>query len=170
MTQQNALVEQRSELLAKVSLTRRLNINVHPFDDTSEEGLNYICTIRSDRVEGFLPFGVRVWGTARELSTEADANAFGRQKWKVIKHTTFFIPVVVLLFSMQNDLGYFSWLVAPCKKGNKLLFATELKFKVFDAKQLNRMIERITEWYKRMAGDIVADTDEIDSAECANDD
>src|SRR4051812_34675693 len=114
MNQENSMVEQRSELLARVFLTRRLNINVHPFGDKADEGIDFICTLNHDRVEGFLPFGVLVWGTAKELATEADATAFGRQKKKAIKQETFFIPVIVLLFSMHNDEGYFSWLVEPC--------------------------------------------------------
>jgi hypothetical protein len=168
MSPENAVVAQRSELLARVFLTRRLNINVHPFGDNNDEGLNFICTIRDDRVKGFLPFGVLVWGTAKELSTETEATAYGRQKKKVLRQSTFFFPVVVLLFSMQDDQGYFSWLVEPCQEGNKLFHVPELKFKTFDTKHLDRMIKRIASWYNRLSHDIVAEADEIDSGQCAD--
>jgi len=169
MSQEHSIVTQRSQLYAGVILTRRMNINVHTFGDKSDEGIDFICTIRHDRVKGFLPFGALVWGTAKELGTEADATTFGRQKKKALKKATFFIPVVVLLFSMHNDEAYFSWIVEPCKEGNKLFHVPELKFKAFDTKQLDRMVKRMAAWYHRLSNDILADAADFDSSQCPYD-
>ena len=71
-----AMIEKRSELLARVALTRGLNVDVHPFADSPDTGIDLICTIRpdpDDEVHGFLPFAVIVWGTAKELATEDEA-------------------------------------------------------------------------------------------------
>ena len=63
MSGESALVSERAELLARVFLTRRMNVEVHDFDSKGERGIDLICTIRDEDVNGFLPFGVIVWGT-----------------------------------------------------------------------------------------------------------
>jgi len=82
MSSENAMVGERAELLAKVALTRRLNVTVHPFGDKADNTLDLVCTIRDDDVKGFLPFGVLVWGTARELAHGGDVSLIVPQKLK----------------------------------------------------------------------------------------
>lgn len=104
-----SMIGRRSELLAKVLLTRRLR----------EEGIDLICTIRlgpGDKLQGFLPFGVMVKGTARKLDTEQEATSFAHHHRKTFSADKFFMPVIVLLVSMQKDEAYFSWLVRPEKR------------------------------------------------------
>src|SRR5712692_9048160 len=155
------MIGKRSELLARVVLTRRLNIDVHPFSDSPDAGIDLICTIRpdpDDKVQGFFPFAVIVWGTAKELTTEDEATKYARSRKKMHKHKAeFFMPVIVLLFSMQKDEGYFSWLVKPSKESNKLLHLRELDFTLFDSRQLDRMVNSIKKWYQRMTTTIVVD-------------
>jgi hypothetical protein len=167
------MIQKRSELLATVVLTRRLNIDVHPFSDPVDPGINVICTIRpdpDDKVQGFFPFAVIVWGTAKELTTEHEATRYARSRKRM--HTDkaeFFMPVIVLLFSMQKDEGFFSWLVKPVKDSNKLLHLGELDFTLFDSRQLDRMVDRIKKWYERMTAAIVVDAGAIDSSQCPGD-
>src|SRR5947209_4596644 len=98
---ENALIDHRSKLLATVALTRRLNIDVLPIGNKDEMGLDLMCSVRTgdnDRVKGFLPFGVIVQGTARELKTEEDAARHVRSnKSKIFKRQRFYMPVIVLL-------------------------------------------------------------------------
>jgi hypothetical protein len=168
MIQANTVVDQRAELLARVFLTQRLNINVHPFGD-ADEALDFICTIRDKNLPGFLPFGVQVWGTDKELGTEADAATFGKQMMKGIRATTYFIPVIALLFSMQDDKGYFSWIFQPGEKGRTLARVTDLNFKACTKKQLDRIVNSITEWYCRLSHDILPDAGAIDWSQCPED-
>ena len=65
------------------------------------------------------------------------------------------MPVIVLLFSMQQDKAYFAWLVKPCKDPNKLLHLKELDFTLFDRKELDSMVSSIKKWYERMSTTIV---------------
>jgi hypothetical protein len=162
------LIGRRSELLATVVLTRRLNVDVHSFG-AKDDSLDLICTIRPDpeeKLHGFLPFGVFVWGTAREFASEQEATRFARSQRAKIRKEPFLIPVIVLLFSMKKDEAYFAWLVEPCKDSAKLMQLTELDFTLFDAKQLDRMISRIKKWYQRMQTTILADAGEIDALRC----
>lgn len=155
------MIERRSELLATVVLTRRLNIDVHPFG-TQDDSPDLICTIRPDpeeEVHGFLPFGVFVWGTSKELANEQEANRFARSQRAKIHKEPFLMPVIILLFSMKKDEAYFAWLVEPCEDSAKLMRLPEPQFAAFDGKQLDRMISRIKKWYERVQATIIADAD-----------
>jgi hypothetical protein len=166
------MVGRRSELLATVVLTRRFNIDVHSFG-AKDDGPDLICTIRPDpgeKVHGFLPFGVVVWGTAKELASEQEATRFARSQQAKIRKEMFLLPLIVLLFSMKKDEAYFAWLVEPCKDSPKLMHLTELDFTSFDAKQLDSMISKIKKWYERLQTTILADADEINASQCRDGD
>ncbi len=167
MSQANQMVGHRSELLARVALTRRLNIDVFNMDMGGEMGIDLLCSIRDSTVPGFLPFGVLVWGTSNPLDTSEDLakHVRGRRK-KLDKRTRYFIPVIVLLFSMHNDKGFDAWLVEPCEDSTHIADVADLDFKPFDTKQLDRVIRRITNWYKRLAADIRPESVEIGSFSC----
>jgi hypothetical protein len=164
------LIAHRSELLARVVLTRRLNIDVVPFDEGGEMGLDFLCSLRDEKVRGLLLFGVVVRGTTDELQTSEDiAKHVGAFRKKLRKRTGYFFPVIVLLFSMHKDEAYFAWLVEPCENTSQLVEVAGPEFKEFDLKQLDRMIKRITSWYKWLAKTIVSDAGEIDSTQCPED-
>ena len=169
MQVEHELISERAELLAKVFLTRRLNVQVHPFGEKGrpDQGVDFIGTIRHDSVKGFLSFAVTVWGTAKELNDEAEATAFARPRWKQVAQATFFMPAVVLLFSMHKDEGYFSWVAEPSKQSNRLLRVAEPDFKTFNAQQLDRMINRIAKWYARLRKFLVAEAGEATSPQPA---
>jgi hypothetical protein len=170
MTQVADLVERRSELLAKVVLTRRLDIDVFEFDAGGEMGLDLLCSVRSETVPGFLTFGALVWGTADQLETPEDvAKQVRARKKKLAKRTRYFIPVIVLLFSMHKDEAYFSWLVEPREDTGQLVEVADLDFQPFDVKQLDRMTRRITNWYRRLATTVLTDAVGNGSANGAND-
>jgi hypothetical protein len=160
------MVARRSKLLANVVLTRRLNVEVHPFESI-DGSPDLICTIRPEpheKISGFLPFGVFVWGTSNELATEQDATKFARPKpAKFRKDTfTFLMPVIVLLFSMKKDEAYCAWVMEPCKDATKLIHWTSLDFTLFDVKHLDSLIFRIKKWYERMQTTILANPDEME--------
>jgi hypothetical protein len=164
------MVGHRSELLARVALTRRLNIDVFNMDTGGEMGIDLLCSIRDPTLPGFLPFGVLVWGTSNPLDTSEDLakHVRGRRK-KLDKRPRYFIPVIVLLFSMHNDREFYAWLVEPRDDSTHLVDVAELDFKPFDTKQLDRVIRRITNWYKRLAADIRPETVGINSSRFPDD-
>ena len=170
MSQANQMVGHRSELLAQVALTRRLNIDVFNMDMGGEMGIDFLCSIRDPSLPAFLPFGVLVWGTSDPLDTPEDLakQVRGRRK-KLDQRTRYFIPVIVLLFSMHNDREFYTWLVEPCEYSTQLMDVTDLDFKPFDTKQLDRVIRRITNLYKRLAADIRPETTNISSSQFRGD-
>lgn len=160
----------RSELLARVVLTRRLNIDVVPFNEGGEMGLDFLCTIRDEKVRGFLLFGVVVRGTAAELRTPEDVTKHVSSFRKKPKsRTRYFIPVIALAFSMHKDEAFFAWLVEPCEDTGQLVEVSDLEFKEFDLKELDRMTRRITNWYKRPEKAVASEAREAHSVQCADD-
>jgi hypothetical protein len=158
------MVGRRSELLAQVALTASLDIDVHPFDVGGKNNIDLVCTIRPEverGPQGFMPFGVLLSGTAKELKTGEDATKFAKSHWKLDpqKRVVYSIPVIALLFSMVNDAGYFAWVAEPEKESEHLLHRTDLDFSTFDKKQLDRLIIQIKKWYLKVYDTIVI-TDE----------
>jgi hypothetical protein len=158
------LVERRSELLAQVALTASLDIDVHPFDVGGQNRIDLVCTIRPEverGLQGFMPFGVLLWGTAKELKTGEDATKFAKSHRKIDaqKMVVYSIPVIALLFSMVNDAGYFAWVAEPEKESERLLHRKDLDFTAFDKKQLDRLILRIKKWYLKVYDTIVTTDD-----------
>jgi hypothetical protein len=149
MSAENAMASERAELLARVALTRRLNVSVHPFDEKSEAGIDLICTIRDDDVRGFLPFGVMVWGTTKPLAHGGDVSPIARQRLKG-HDTTYFLPIIILVFSMEDDAAFFSWLVQPDPEAGKLLLHPRPIFRPFTTKHLDTVVTTVVEWYRRI--------------------
>jgi hypothetical protein len=161
MSSESAMVGERAELLARVALTRRLNVDVHPFGDNGDTGIDLICTIRDDTMKGFLPFGVVVWGTARPLTHGGEVSAIARQKLKA-QDTTFFLPVIILVFSMHNDAAFFSWLAEPDPESGKLILADKPVFRPFTLKHLDWVIDRVVAWYRKIGPELIEGASEID--------
>jgi hypothetical protein len=158
------MIGHRSELLAKVVLTRRLNIDVFNLDAGGEMEIDLLCSIRDEKTPSFRPFGVLVWGTRAELDTPEDLAKHVRTRTKHLeKRTRYFFPVIILLFSMHKDQAFFSWLVEPSEGTSHLIDVAGLDFKEFDIKQLDRMTKRISDWYKRLATTIMRGPGEIES-------
>ena len=160
MSSESAMVGERAELLARVALTRRLNVDVHPFSDKGDIGIDLICTIRDETLKGFLPFGVVVWGTARPLTHGGEVSAIARQKLRT-QDTAFFLPVIILVFSMHNDAAFFSWLAQPDPESGKLILAEKPVFRPFTLKHLDWVIDRVVAWYRKVGPELVAEASDM---------
>jgi hypothetical protein len=154
MSTESVMVGERAELLARVALTRRLNVSVHSFGDNGNSGIDLICTVRDDSVKGFLPFGVMVWGTARPLTHGGEVSPIARQKLKS-QDTTFFLPVMILVFSMHDDAAFFSWLVEPDPEEGKLILHTRPVFSSFTIKHLDMVVRAVVGWYQKVGSALV---------------
>lgn len=111
-------VAKRAELLAKLVLTRREGVEVVRSEDPDDSGLHLVAFLPSISDQSKLPFlpcvGVEVMGTDEPLESEDTATAYVREHWEDRERKGFsFRPVVLLLFSMEGDKGYFGWLMEP---------------------------------------------------------
>ena len=149
------LVERRSQLLARVHLSRREDLL---FADVADDiGLDLIVRINSARSFVQCIFGVIIKGTSHELSdTKAASNHIRnrvRQRDKTNDpYPMFPFPVVFFLFSMKDDRGYYAWSTEPMassKHTPQLRYHERPECDYLDEAAIESMVDRITGWYER---------------------
>jgi hypothetical protein len=111
-------VAKRAELLANLVLTRQKDVQVHRYQASADVGMDLIVQLPSvgaAKSQLFRPcFGVVVMGTDDSLETEVEATAYANRHWEDRPTMSFFVaPIVLFLFSMDGDKGYFSWVLEP---------------------------------------------------------
>lgn len=141
------MVAHRAEALAIVALTRSPKVEPIRFDFGT---LDFIAYIQETRGGRYCFFGVDVKATIALGSVDA-ANKYGHTINKDGKLTakTYFFPTIVLLFSMQDEMGYFAWHMEPKKSKDRVTLTqhSELEFEPFDASALVRVIALVSSWY-----------------------
>jgi hypothetical protein len=152
-------VENRAETLARELLTRRPDVVIHPFDDND---LTFVVTLSpsaSLKIQGFSPFGVIVWGTDKSVSSETAASSFATRRWKgedeLSKSShTYFLPVIALLYPVNEDDGYYAWISEPHVPKDsppKLIPNEHLDCTKIRRNSLDKIVQQVAEWYTRLA-------------------
>jgi hypothetical protein len=156
---ENKFIVKRAEILAREFLTRRPEVIIHAFDD---KNLHFVVTLdpsASLNIQGFSPLGVIVWGTDKVVSSEKGAASFATRRWKSeAEHSksihTYFMPVVALVFSVKEDVGYYAWISEPHFSSNgppKLIPNENLDCTRIERISLDQIVEKVAEWYTRLA-------------------
>src|SRR5262245_49641269 len=110
-------VNHRVNLLAKVFLTRLPTIQVNRLD-VGHVQLLAIDLPDEKKDDTVRSFGIILWGTAKPLATEEDATKDANSHWRrrhnrASKVPPFSFPVLALVSSVENDLGYYAWAWEP---------------------------------------------------------
>src|SRR6266540_3961081 len=111
-------VAKRAKLLATLVLTRQKDVQPLDFQATTDIGVDLIVTLSSIGESKFGPpvrpsLGVEIMGTDDPLETEAEATAYANQHREDRPSGFFLGPIVLFLFSMDGDKGYFGWILEP---------------------------------------------------------
>ena len=111
-------VAKRAKLLATLVLTRQKNVRPIDFHAAIDVGVDLIVQLPSIGESKFGPpilpsLGVEVMGTDDSLETEAEATAYANRHRENRPAGFWMGPIVFLLFSMNGDRGYFSWILEP---------------------------------------------------------
>ncbi|MCI0457597.1 MAG: hypothetical protein L0Z62_11555 [Gemmataceae bacterium] len=152
----NKYVAERAELLARLVLTRRKDIRIVTFSDRADLGIDMIVRllkpVTDDQVYPYL--GVVIMGTSESLEDEEVATKYANRGWK--HHPTkalLLFPTLVLLFSVEGDIGYYGWLVEPQVSsvlGPNLTRVTPLRMAKIGKNSVDEIIDRVTEWFEAM--------------------
>jgi hypothetical protein len=147
-------IEQRAQILAMVQFTSRSDLQVTSLDEHS--GLDLLVRITSANEGHQDLFGVILKGTT-DLLSDRDAatrhlESLSRKRadWTA---PTYSFPVVVLLFSMPNDKGFYAWRIEPTLKGMReprLKVHDGLSCDNFDRKSLDKIVKKVAEWHERL--------------------
>jgi hypothetical protein len=144
-------IDHRVSALAYVALTRRDDIAVLDIPEQGE--LDRLARVIHQRDGEARYFGVIVKGTSRSLTDEdasKELNAFFRKYDKTRGSITYPFPVIALVFSMQDDEGFFDWRCQPRVTGQgspRMELKSTLECRRFSRNALDRIVRDINEWY-----------------------
>ncbi len=161
---ENKFIVNRAETLAREFLTRRPEVVIHPFDDHDLDLVVTLYPSASLKIQGFNPFGVTVWGTDKSVSSEMAASSFATRRWKSEDERsknghTYFLPVIALLYGVKDDVGFYTWISEPHFPNDgspKLILNEHLDCSLIMRNSLNNIVQKVAEWYTRLAEVILA--------------
>jgi hypothetical protein len=149
-------VGQRAELLAQLVLTRRKDVEVISVGEAFDTGIDLFVRIRHPVMNGqVLPmFGVQVKGTNEPVPNVQFANSYINAG---LRHRQtkglFLFPLVLFLFTMDGDIGYYSWLMKPtvlAGNGPALARVESFEMAKIDKHSIDKMISHVIKWFDAM--------------------
>ncbi len=157
---ESVLVGRRAELLAQLVLTRREGVSVFSIN-CHDIGIDLVALLPPKLIKGLEKpiqpsLAVLVKGTSVELDREEDANSYAKRNWKPLSANPLILsPVVVLLFSVEGDHGFYSWLMEPKLYGDGapgLDFVETPDMTKITRKTIDEVFEKVASSYMMMAG------------------
>jgi hypothetical protein len=110
-----------------------------------------LCRIVSDDDSRQILFGVILRATSDPLANERAAEMHINSRFRVPKSAVRYpFPVLVLLFSMQSDNGYYAWRMEPdLSQAAPILFLNErLACEKTSRAGLDSLVEKVRSWYE----------------------
>jgi hypothetical protein len=150
-------VARRAELLTNLVLTKRKDVRILTIEGSKDVGVDFIVQVVNPIVgeKVFPGFGVQVKGTSQELPDEDAATKFAAKDWKLQSAKEFFLfPIVCFLFSMENDVGYYSWLLRPQVGKDAspgLIGVSPPEMKKITKRTADEIISQVSKWFEVMA-------------------
>jgi hypothetical protein len=138
-------VTERVTALATVLLTRRKDIAVHQMNRDS--GYDLLVELKDQPWER--RFAVVLRG-AKAAVDEAHANKVLRPFVKgFLRRGQRVLPVCLFFFTMEDDKGYYTWLIEPVQKDNRFTLQRkeEPDAKLLNSASLDQILERVNKWY-----------------------
>jgi hypothetical protein len=147
---------QRAELLAELVLTRRKDVQVGRMGQHHDAGIDLVARVNHPVMNGaILPhFGIEVNGTTEALDDEQAATRYAKRHHERDLKGLWFCPIVLFLFSMEGDQGYYSWLLEPAvskERTPSLTKVAHLEMNKISKKSIDDLIEQVVEWFNVMA-------------------
>ena len=140
-----------------VQFTSRSDLQVSDFPE--DAGLDLLVRIVSDGPGYQKFFGVKLRSTTAPLPSAdratryLDSTVFSRKhEGKHLPKYSF--PVIILLFSMQDDKGYFVWSIEPLvtESGEpRLRMNGDMSCATFNRSTLGTIVDRVNVWHDSLA-------------------
>lgn len=144
------LTQRRAESLAAVYLTRRPDLHVERYA-VKESGIDFLVTILKEGASTGRLFGVQTKGIYKQGNRASSHNGS-----KATAHSIDYsisadlpFPVCLFLFSMQDDAGYWRWLLEPRTDAEQrqLLMFSGTGVSPLTNEALAEIVERVNRWY-----------------------
>jgi Domain of unknown function (DUF4365) len=142
-------IGQRAESLALMYLTRRNDLIVSRQQENY--GLDFLITVSKDRSYSGRLFGVQVKATASTpKSIQGDEIVEIKLNITPIEYFTELpFPVCLFFFTLDNDHGYYKWILEPIieEKYPKLHWNLSNEFKQLTDEEIDKIISAVNRWY-----------------------
>jgi hypothetical protein len=148
-------VAKRADLLATLVLTRQKDVQLLRFQAPTDTGVDLIVQLpsigESKHEPPIRPFiGVEVMGTDEALETEVEATTYANRHREDRPAVICLGPIVLFLFSVDGDRGYFGWIMEPqvTKEGPTLTRASSLNMTKITKSSTDVIFREVADWYK----------------------
>ncbi len=130
-------------------LSRRKDLRIKEPKETGA-GLELIVDIVKDgEIASLRPFGIAIRGSAGS-SGEEDFDEILRVAMRsIVGIGQFPYPVGLLYFTMQDDVGHFTWIAEPAVTGEgpQLLLHSAAHSQKIDRDLIDQTVEKVDRWY-----------------------
>ncbi|HKI21065.1 MAG TPA: hypothetical protein VKA15_24445 [Isosphaeraceae bacterium] len=157
----NSFIEERARILAMVQLSSRRDLQVIGGFPGHEE-FDLMVRLLSGAERGQRYFGVKLKGTTEVLSSAKDAtrylNSIDDKDTKLPPSKSGF-PLILAVFSMQNDRGFYSWRIEPVIDEEHLprvKIHNDFVCRPFGRAALGQIVETVNHWYDKFFAMLVA--------------
>jgi Domain of unknown function (DUF4365) len=147
-SQQKRLISERVRALAIMYLTRRSDLVVR--EETTDVGIDLLVSVHPEEKEGLRQFGVELRGSWSAATAESANAGLYTSMQSMRRYGPFPFPVVLLLFTMQDNQGWYTWAAEPMisSQGNpKLTQHGEAHCRPLDERAVGGLVERVNRWY-----------------------
>lgn len=154
----DSIIGHRTQALATVALTRRDDVRLLEFPDDVVFDFFLRVLPEASEQDQFMGTAVVVKGTSKPLDDEGAASEFAaRTLERLASRPRFYFPVLMTVFSMQQDKGYYCWLAKPnVKDGPRIEEYGPIRCHALDRDGLDRIVDDVRQWYRALGKLITA--------------
>ncbi|MDX2230473.1 MAG: DUF4365 domain-containing protein [Leptolyngbyaceae cyanobacterium bins.349] len=137
-------IGQRAEALANVYLTRSQNLVVQRLDH--DFGIDLLVEIaHNNRTTGKV-FGVQIKGRDKALKNGQKYLLPITEEYNQYFQNLPF-PVCLLLFTMEDDKGYYQWVNYSTSSSPDSNLADQAKWRSLDGNGIEHLLQEVNDWY-----------------------
>lgn len=159
ISQQQRFVADRARALAVVYLTRRDDLIVT--EETGDVGVDLWVTLNLEDNEGHRKFGVELRGSWAAVTADHANKILRTSMQRTLRYGPFPFPVVVFLFTMENNQGWYTWAAEPVVSpaGDfELLQHADASCRPLDTEVIDRIVESVDRWYNAFFAKTIRET------------
>lgn len=145
-------IAERAEHLAIVHLTRGQNLFVERM--TADSGLNFLVSILQEKSSTGRIFGIQTKGIDTGFKNIQDIPLFLSERDKGYFQNIPF-PVCLLLFTMDDDRGYYRWLKYTLGEFDHNWYTIEqYQWHFLDKTAIDQIIQDVNHWYEQKSNSV----------------
>jgi hypothetical protein len=147
-TVQKRFIAERVRALGVVYLTRRTDLTV--IEEPADTGLDLLVTLNVEDKEGRRQFGVELRGTWGAVTADHADEVLRPSLQSMLRYGPFAFPVVLFFFTMENNEGWYTWVVEPIvtsADGFGLVHHGTAASRKLNTLALDDIVEAVDRWY-----------------------